>query len=345
MRAAVDGGGGASILVRADLERRLRMTVIFAVALALAFVVGFAAQRGTICAVRAVDDVIARRDPRLFIGFLECALWAFSLAALLAVADVGAPASPVRWGGLFPAALGGALFGLGASLNGACAFGSAARLARGELSFLAMPFGFVLGAALTAPWAPLASPPTAAPHFGGIAAAIAGLFLLIQIVRAARWLRRAGAARRLIAARALPVSAAMAGIGLAGGALALLAPGWTYTALLAELGAHGAAAGAVRQTALYGALLLGAALSAQLVRRFIVRPPSLRGLGEKSAAGGLMGAGAALVPGGNDALLLNGMPHLAAAAFVAYLSMNAAIALALMASAWAKRVFGRKAER
>ena len=42
-----------------------------------------------------------------------------------------------------------------------------------------------------------------------------------------------------------------------------------------------------------------------------------------------MGAGAALVPGGNDTLLLSALPTLALQATIAYLSLLAGIAMAL----------------
>jgi hypothetical protein len=50
----------------------------------------------------------------------------------------------------------------------------------------------------------------------------------------------------------------------------------------------------------------------------------------KNIGGGiLMGSGAAIVPGGNDALLLYGIPSLSPHAIPAYLAMTMGIALAL----------------
>jgi hypothetical protein len=47
-----------------------------------------------------------------------------------------------------------------------------------------------------------------------------------------------------------------------------------------------------------------------------------------------MGLGAALVPGGNDVLLLNAIPGLSPHALPAYLAMLAGIAIALMVVKW-----------
>jgi len=44
----------------------------------------------------------------------------------------------------------------------------------------------------------------------------------------------------------------------------------------------------------------------------------------------MMGAGSYLAPGGNDSMVLVGLPHLFLYAFIAYLSMSAAIAAVVL---------------
>ena len=120
----------------------------FVMATALVALAGFATQRGTICAVQAGRDVVERRSWARFVSFLECAAW--SALILIAATLMGSSAlahAPAYELGLIPI-VGGAVFGLGALVNGACAFGSAARLAGGDLSYLAMPPAFLLGAFL-----------------------------------------------------------------------------------------------------------------------------------------------------------------------------------------------------
>lgn len=302
-------------------------------ALFLAAIIGFAAQRGTICVVKAVEDVVTRRDARLFLGFFECALWAFAATTIAAAFGIFASTSLASPAGAFLAAFGGAIFGLGASVNGGCALGSAARLARGEVAFLAMPLGFILGAAGVAHAFPIAVAQSAPPSpttTSQAAILLAGAFLLIQTFRFVMFVRRSPNARRLIAQRVWPVSAVMAAIGVAGSALSLFAPAWAYTALLVDVGAHGVRAGVLDGGVIYGALLSGAALSAWLVQRLRIERPTLRHIAEKILGGAAMGAGAVLIPGGNDALLLHGLPHLIGTAMIAYTAMSAAIALSLV---------------
>lgn len=303
-------------------------------ALFLAAIIGFAAQRGTICVVKAVEEVVTRRDARLFLGFVECALWALAATTVAAAFGIIASTSPAAPAGALFAAFGGAIFGLGASVNGGCALGSAARLARGEIAFLAMPVGFILGAAGVTHALPFAvaqsattTTPTTTSH---MAILLAGVFLLIQTFRFVMFLRASPNARRLIVQGVWPVSAVMAAIGVAGGGLSLAAPAWAYTALLVDVGAHGVGAGVLDGGVIYGALLSGAALSAWLAQRLHIEWPTLRHVAEKILGGAAMGAGAVLIPGGNDALLLHGLPHLVGTAMIAYASMSAAIALSLV---------------
>jgi uncharacterized membrane protein YedE/YeeE len=119
------------------------------VAAVLAFVVGFALQRGGICAVLAAREVVEHGRWTRFRAFLECSAWA---AIALAAADAVMAKSIQQWtwpSSYAVAAAGGLLFGAGALVNGACAFGSASRLASGEAPFLGVIAGFTFGATLT----------------------------------------------------------------------------------------------------------------------------------------------------------------------------------------------------
>jgi hypothetical protein len=97
----------------------------FALSVALAAVVGFAAARGGICAVQAIEGVVTGRGPELFVGFLKCSVWVLTVTLALAwtlVPDARlAFGYPLGW----KAAVGGFVFGLGAAANGGCAFSTA----------------------------------------------------------------------------------------------------------------------------------------------------------------------------------------------------------------------------
>jgi toxin CptA len=301
-------------------------------AIVLALFAGFAAQRGSICAVAAVADVVERGDARRYLAFFECALWAFAVLALAGALGI-APASPPP---AFPpgaiAAAGGALFGLGAAVNGACAFGTAARLGRGELAFLATPIGFVIGVAaaaslLAGPTATAAATRVTTPALVGLALA---LFVALQLVRAARALRGGAGVAGWLRRRVWPASLAMAAIGVANALLMLVFAPWPFSSLLVAIGESAAPDHLALKAALAVTFVIGAALAAWATGAFAAALPRAAHLAEKAGGGFLMGAGAHLIPGGNDSLVLTALPHLFAYAIIAYAAMTAAIAAALM---------------
>jgi len=117
----------------------------FLLAAGCAAAMGFAIQRGATCAVVAVEEVLSEGRVTRLAAMAEAALWvagglflARALGLLTAV-----PAGSYALTGW--TVLGGVLLGLGAYVNGACAFGSVARLGRGEWAFLATQAGFFLG--------------------------------------------------------------------------------------------------------------------------------------------------------------------------------------------------------
>jgi uncharacterized protein len=294
-------------------------------AVPLALIAGFALQRGNICVVRAVREGVETRDWRLFGAILECAAWA--LAGLVLAEAAGLmrredwPAQP----SLLLAALGGATFGVGAMLNGACAFGTVGRLASGEWGLLAMPAGFVLGAG-AARGLGLAAPLTTSAAAAPLALVLSALAVFVAFRLWGAW--RVGAAATLNVVRAphWPPPMAMAVLGLANVALLSLVFAWPYTTLLVDISTGGG-----MDLALRGALALtlaaGAYAGARSAGRFAWRAPDRAGLLSSLAGGALMGAGAMLIPGGNDGLVLLGLPLLQPSAFVAYAAMAGVIAL------------------
>lgn len=305
--------------------------MIAALALVLAALAGFAAQRGTICAVAAVKDLVLRRDTRRYGAFFECALWSLAAAGALGLIGVrsGADAFPATW----LAAAGGALFGAGAVINGACAFGSAARLARGDLSFLFMPAGFLAGAyalshGVEAP-APSAAPALQSP----VVATLLVLFVGWRLFGAADRVRSLKAARDHLAATSWDPVFAMAVIGASSGALMALYAPWPYSTLLIDIAAGSGIMDQAKKIALALMFVAGAGLAARTAGAFRVRAPGLRAAAEKFAGGALMGAGAYLVPGGNDSLVLGALPHLFLYGFIAYAAMTATIAAFVLVEA------------
>ena len=135
---------------------------------------------------------------------------------------------------------------------------------------------------------------------------------LISLLEAAMWV-----AGGLVLAQALQAFVVM-----------LLAVGaWTYTDALAEL-ATGMSRSGVARLLLFGALIVGALLGGRSVRRTRAVPIGTLPLLRCFAGGLLMAWGSLLLPGGNDGLVLVGMPLLMPYAWLAFATMCVTIAIA-----------------
>lgn len=302
-------------------------------ALVLAAVAGFAAQRGSICSVAAVKDLVMRRKAQRYLAFFECAAWSLALLTAARALGVTPSSAPHDYAAGFSSAFGGALFGVGAAINGACAFGTAARLGRGEVAFAAMPAGFLAGVMIVSR---IAEAPLASTGAGDAAAStlvVTGLVFFVgyQLFRASDAVRGPRDALARLAAPEWRPSLAMAVIGVTSGLLMIFFAPWPYSRLLVDIGAHAASDHAALKIALAFAFVAGAAIGAHTRNAFGFIAPSRRDILEKAAGGALMGAGGFLVPGGNDSMVLVGLPHLFVYAVIAYLSMSLSIAALLHA--------------
>jgi toxin CptA len=305
--------------------------VTWLLAIPPAFVAGFALQRGHICVVLAVREVVQERRWSRFLSFLECAAWALGALLITHAAGWMALSTWPAAASLSLAALGGAIFGAGALVNGACAFGSAGRLAAGETSFLAMLPGFVLGAVIARNVGAVAMTTTASMALGLRGPALAALaltltaFLVWRLRSAWRAASRPRAIRELFVQQSWPPALAMAVIALANVALMLLVFTWPYTTLLIDV-ALARGMDVLIRALIVTVFLAGAFWGARTAGAFRLRGAGGVDLAMRFGGGVLMGFGAAMIPGGNDALVLLGLPLLQPAAFAAYAAMVLVIA-------------------
>jgi toxin CptA len=238
---------------------------------------------------------------------------------------------------------GGALLGLGAFVGRACVFGAIARFGNGEWSYILVPVGFFAGCASVAPFfmpmAPRALPQDSAVFGAGswVAASLA-LLIVAQMIRSWRKVRRGDnhsdgpmVVRLGFATRVWSPAAATAVIGIAFFFLMLLVGPWAYTEALADV-ARKMPHDLLPRAVLMAALLAGAFIGGLTAGRVTITPVTLSRLARCFASGVLMGWGSLLIPGGNDGLILVGMPLLFVYAWVAMASMALAIGSAMVAT-------------
>jgi toxin CptA len=237
---------------------------------------------------------------------------------------------------------GAVLLGLGAYVNGACVFGAIARLGSGEWRYVFTPIGFYVGCVTVGG---LFSPPAAEAFAYGSPVLQVSMWAAVPLVALMlfRVLRpvvgvstdneRFPLVQRLhacVTQRIWSPHAATAVIGVAFVLILLLIGGtWAYTDVLAEL-AHGMAESLIARSALVVALFVGAVVGGYTAGRFRSTPITITKVATCFAGGALMGWGSLLIPGSNDGLILVGMPLLLPHAWIAFATMAASIAAAML---------------
>lgn len=290
----------------------------FLIALGAVGLMGFANQRGGTCTVAAIEEIIAERRFGRLLALFEASLWVGGGLALFA-AFGQLPVMPPSYAAGIATIAGGALFGLGAFVNRACAFGSVARLGSGDWAYLATPVGFFFGALATyqlPPPVPLTSPTFMARTPVWLAIGVATLLLARLFSHG--W--RIGRRGRPGLSHAWSPHLATTVIGIAFLAALEAAGPWSYTALLGDL-AHGATNRTGAKFALNMTLLGGAIFGGWTAGRLKLRLPERRRLLRCLIGGAIMGVGARLIPGGNSTLVLLGLPLLRPYAWLGFASL------------------------
>jgi hypothetical protein len=315
-------------------------SVGFAIAAACAGVMGFAIQRGATCTVAAMDEVVRKKRFARLASMVEASIWVAG-GLVIAQAFHLLPMMPSGYPVGYLTVLGGALLGVGAYVNRACVFGAIARLGSGEWAYVVTPIGFYVGCLTIGPLFSFpahekvahGSPVLRMPE---LVALLFAAFVLWRLARALRAREPAASMqtfsqrfRHAILTRLWSPHAATTVIGITFFFMLLTVGAWAYTDVLAEL-ARGMAGSLVARSLLLLALFLGALLGGWTAGRFRSTRISLAQLIQCFAGGVLMGWGSLLIPGGNDGLILVGMPLLWPYAWVAFLTMCAAIGVALL---------------
>src|SRR5262245_56659694 len=118
---------------------------LLVLAVVLAMILGFAAHRASVCTVRAVAEIMSSRRAYMFasVGRSVLWVWAVSLPFFWLVPAAGTGIS--GWSLTVAAIAGGFVFGLGAAINGGCAYSTMARFVDGDGRMLAAILGFAGG--------------------------------------------------------------------------------------------------------------------------------------------------------------------------------------------------------
>lgn len=298
----------------------------FLIALTAVVLMGFATQRGGTCTVAAVEEIFLEGRFQRLAALIEASLWVGGGLLLLSVAGL-LTRMPVGYEAGAMTIAGGVLLGLGAFVNRTCAFGSIGRLGSGDLAFVGTIVGYFVGSLAVIR---IASPSELAGQSSLLQASVwfGLLCVVLVIVRLCThgwtiWRQRIAWHQHIWSPHVATTI-----IGLAFLVAYLSAGSWTYTDTIAEL-ARGSMIEIIPRLLLFAALIAGAVLGAWTAGASKLTVPSLARAGRHSTGGALMGAGGALVPGGNDGLILLGMPLLWPYAWLAFASMCATIYIAL----------------
>jgi hypothetical protein len=296
-------------------------SLAFLIAAVCAAIMGYAIQRGATCMVAAVDEVMTQRRATRILALAEAAVWVTGGVLIWRMLG-GQIMLPIGYPATLPTIAGGLLLGLGALVTRACVFGAVARFGSGEWAYVLTPIGFYLGCLSI--W-PLIGhfPPmhVASPLLGAS-------WLLVPFALFAVWraiaVFQAGRAG-MLAAHVWHPHHATAVIGIVF-AVSLIAIGpWAYTYALLAL-AQGKTSGVAVKLVLLGFLFAGALAGGWTAGKLKLRMPTLPSAARCLVGGVLMGWGSLLIPGGNDELLLVGVPLLQPYAAVAVICMALAIA-------------------
>jgi len=321
----------------------ISVIILWASLFTLVFFIGFTGNRTTLCAIKAVDEVITKRRFDLLLSFLKIVIWVFGISLLFEIFLVISPARDNNYACRFEGVFGGLIFGFGATINGGCALHTLLRFCRGNIGILVSFLGLCLGS-IAARYLinvfPNLEPIKVEPFKGfeptqlfllaSIFLVWAGyeLFMLFKGTNLNQW-------KNKFKSDSYELRLSSAVLGVSNGILVVFVGTWMYTNLIigSLINTFFVANSAIEKDlsfvhfGLFLALIVGISLSAYLSKAFLI---NFRFRFNYLFGGFLMGAGATLVPGGNDVVLLNSIPTITFQAVPSYLAMLIGIAFALL---------------
>ncbi len=291
-------------------------------AILAAFFVGFAMKRGGLCTYAAALQIVEQRRIDRLLDFLGAAAWAALVVVPLAWWQpqwFTLSGTHQQWSTTLA---GGALLGLGAWVNRGCVFGTFVQLVGGNLNYLATLLGMALGVAL------------AESSLADVSPALAAVSPVYQPgLTALSWLATTAALSIVLIRSPVNKTAIMVTLGAGGGLLFATLKGWDFAAVFTTYTRHvldptqASPATLVISTTL--AMTIGGLFAAFSNGSFKLQSWSAHTAVACLLGGMLMGMATYLIPGGNDGLLLKGIPGLTPHAFLGFATMLVAMLVLL----------------
>lgn len=329
--------------------------MLFILMFFLAFWAGFATRRASLCLVRATTEIIERKPAKTMFFVVEAMVIALSITipAMLFFPEYISLASsysisPYLFAGAF-------LYGIGAFLNGSCALGTLNHLMSGKIQYAASIVGIAFGFFCFL----MIKEFIALEKSNNImSVSYKFLFLLplmlvvwsVSFLQIRKFLKENKEDKLKKIKRYMTSSVARDYIGvlifgLCSGALYLILGGsWDYTSfirmveiVILEQGGMGLNMKPIMVTTF--SLVAGMAAASLLSKDFNFKKAAPKEFVVKMISGSLMGFGAGLIPGGNDTLILHGIPGLAIHAPVALVIIMVAVAAATYIKSMSIKLF------
>ncbi len=322
--------------------------MIYFLMFSLAFWAGFSVRRASLCLVRATHEIVHRKPAKTMFFIMHAMVVALSITIPAMVVFPDFILLAPSYGLSTFLIMGACLYGVGSSINGSCALGTLNQLMSGKIEFLASIIGIAIGffGFLTIQdWISLDKLQSAKMINGKIIFFVPLILLVwsITIFQTYKFFKthQGNKLRKLKQYITSSVARDYVGISIFGfcsGALYLILGGsWDYTSLIQSV-----------ETSIYTsrvfnlpilvttiALIFGMGAASILSKDFQYQKPEFLSFVSKLIAGSMMGVAVGLIPGGNDTLILHGIPGLAIHAPIALVVMMASIA-AIM---WISKTF------
>ncbi len=286
----------------------------------LTFSLGFVLVRANTCIVVNTKIAIMDRNYSGWAGIIFVMSWAALISVALSL-FVSSAELAVQFTHLGESILfGGIALGLGALVNKGCFMGSVSRIGCGNLNYIFTLIGMGLMLLICSEFTPdiipeksIVQKPLSDHNHVTWLQTVFFLSLAIFCFWQLRHHRRRDVFTLLC-------------VGVIGGLLFGLKPDWTYSGLFIVIWQWPEIFADWFIELSAALVFFGAVLSAILKQEFKLTKLDPAAVLQSFVGGAMMGVGAVLIPGGNDTLLLLGLPHAASYAIGAYAVMGLTIA-------------------